>query len=315
MPLEVKDLEIRTLGGVRLVKKVFWRVDKGKISAIVGESGSGKSISALTVLKLLPESLKVSGKVVVDGIEPLKLKGRELLSFRWKKVSFVFQDPNSAFNPLLKVGEQVIEPMVYHKEVPSKEEAVKRGIELLKLCQVPSPKERFFSYPHHLSGGLKQRCAIAMALSCSPDYLIADEPTTALDATVQKRILELLKELSLNGLGIALITHDIGVVEEVADRVFVIYAGYTVEWGSKEEVLGSPKHPYTKGLIECTPKLKGGKKGKLKAIPGSVPEPSVELKGCPFYPRCFKAKEICKEKFPPYTVSGGRGYACFFPEP
>ncbi len=315
MPLEVKDLEVSTFNGMKLVKKVFWKVNRGEISAIVGESGSGKSISALTVLNLLPENLKVSGKVIVDKIEPLKLKGKELLSFRWEKVAFIFQDPNSSFNPLLQVGEQVIEPMIYHGKVSSKEEAVRRGIELLELCQVPNPRERFFSYPHHLSGGLKQRCAVAMALSCSPSYLIADEPTTALDATVQKKILMLLKELSLNGLGIALITHDFGVVEEVADKVFVMYAGYTVEWGRKEEVLNSPKHPYTKGLIECTPKLSKAKKRKLKAIPGSVPEPSKEFKGCPFYPRCFKAKEICKEEFPPYTLLDGRGYACFFPEP
>ncbi len=315
MSLKVERLRVET-SSFPILKEVFWEVERGGITALVGESGSGKSISALALLKLLPKSLRVSGKVEADGIDPLKLEGRELLAYRWEKVAMVFQDPSSSLNPLLTVGEQIVEPMLYHKTVRDREEARERALELLRMCQVPKPKERFNAYPHQLSGGLKQRCAIAMALACSPSYLLADEPTTALDVTVQKRILELLKELSRReNLGTLLITHDIGVVEEIADRVFVLYAGYTVEEGSKEELLKDPKHPYTKGLIECSPKLNGGVKRRLKAIPGSVPEPSEKIEGCPFHPRCPKVKEVCRKEVPPVVTEGERRFRCFFPEP
>jgi oligopeptide/dipeptide ABC transporter ATP-binding protein len=314
VPLKVKNLKVKA-GKVEILKSVFWKVERGEITALVGESGSGKSISTLSVLKLLPERLKVSGKVEADGLDVLNLEGEELRKFRWEKVSMVFQDPSSALNPLLTIGEQIVEPMIYHKTVKSREEARERAIELLKKCQVPRAEERFNAYPHHLSGGLKQRCAIAMALACNPSYLLADEPTTALDVTVQKRILELLKGLSKNeNLGTLLITHDIGVVEEVSDRVFVLYAGYTVEAGKTEEVLKRPMHPYTKGLIECSPKLDGGVKRRLKAIPGSVPEPSEKITGCPFHPRCPKVKEVCRKEVPPVVKEGNRTFRCFFPE-
>ncbi|WP_456420306.1 ABC transporter ATP-binding protein [Thermovibrio sp.] len=314
MPLKVKNLKVET-ASFPILKEVFWEVERGEITALVGESGSGKSISALTVLRLLPESLKVSGEVEADGVNPLELKGKELLSFRWERVAMVFQDPSSSLNPLLTVGEQIVEPMLYHGKVKSREEGRERAVELLKMCQVPKAEERFDAYPHQLSGGLKQRCAIAMALACNPSYLLADEPTTALDVTVQKRILELLKGLSKNeNLGTLLITHDIGVVEEVSDRVFVLYAGYTVESGKTEDILRRPMHPYTKGLIECSPKLNGGVKRRLRAIPGSVPEPSERVEGCPFHPRCSKAKEVCRKEVPPIVKEGSRTFRCFFPE-
>ena len=314
MPLKVKSLRVET-ASFPILKDVFWEVERGEITALVGESGSGKSISALSVLRLLPESLKISGEIEVDGVNPLNLTGRELLSFRWEKVSMVFQDPSSSLNPLLTVGEQIVEPMLYHRTVKSREEGKKRAIELLKMCQVPRAQERFDAYPHQLSGGLKQRCAIAMALACNPSYLLADEPTTALDVTVQKRILELLKKLSKEKeLGTLLITHDIGVVEEIADRVFVLYAGYTVESGRTEEILRNPRHPYTRGLIECSPKLNGGVKRRLKAIPGSVPEPSERIEGCPFHPRCPRVREVCTRELPPTVEEGGRKFRCFFPE-
>lgn len=314
MSLKVENLKVKS-GEVEILKEVFWKVERGEISALVGESGSGKSISALSVLKLLPETLKVSGRIEADGTEVLNLKGEELRRFRWEKVSMVFQDPSSALNPLLTVGEQIVEPMLYHGVVKSRKEGMERAVELLKKCQVPRAQERFYAYPHHLSGGLKQRCAIAMALACGPGYLLADEPTTALDVTVQKRILALIKSLSRNeNLGTLLITHDIGVVEEVSDDVFVLYAGYTVEAGRTEEVLKRPMHPYTKGLIECSPKLNGGAKRRLRAIPGSVPEPSERITGCPFHPRCSKAKEVCRKEVPPIVAEGGRTFRCFFPE-
>ncbi len=298
-----------------MLKEVYWEVKRGELVALVGESGSGKSISALTVLKLLPPSFKFSGEVLVDGVSPFKLSDEELRKFRWEKVSMVFQDPSSSLNPLLTVGEQIVEPMLYHKTVKSSREARKRAVELLELCQVPQPEDRFNSYPHQLSGGLKQRCAVAMALACSPSYLIADEPTTALDVTVQKKVLSLLRELSKKrGLGVLLITHDMGVVREVSDRLFVLYGGYTLESGRTREVLSSPRHPYTKGLIECSPGLTLAGKRRLKAIPGGVPEPSEEVKGCPFHPRCYKAKKVCKEELPPVSLEGERAYRCFFPE-
>ena len=312
MPLTVRELKVKTKG-YYLVKDVYFKVERGQRVAIVGESGSGKSISALSVLKLLPESLKVEGEISVDGVNPLELEGEKLRKFRWEKVSVIFQDPNSSLNPLLTIGEQVGEAIRYHREVSRKEEEelVK---ELLKRCQVPQPELRAKSYPHQLSGGLKQRCAVAMALACGPDYLIADEPTTALDVTVQKAILELLARLSEEeGLGIVLITHDMGIVEEFSQESFVIYAGYTVESGKTEELFKSPKHPYTKGLLECSPKITGRGKRKLRAIPGSVPEPSERIKGCPFHPRCPRAREVCRREVPPLVTEGDGKFRCFYP--
>ena len=313
MSLKVENLKVET-PKFKILKDVFWEVERGEIVSLVGESGSGKSISALSVLKLLPENFKISGKVEVDGVEPLNLNKKELSSFRWEKVSMVFQDPSSSLNPLLTIGEQIIEPMLYHRTVKSKEEGRERALELLKLCQVPKAEERLDSYPHHLSGGLKQRCAIAMALACNPSYLLADEPTTALDVTVQKKILELLKKLSrTKNLGTLLITHDMGIVQEISDKTYVLYGGYTVEAGKTEEVLANPRHPYTKGLIECSPKLNGGVKRKLKTMAGNVPEPSEEIEGCPFHPRCPKAREICREEMPPVVEEMGHKFRCFFP--
>ncbi|TCK03329.1 ABC transporter ATP-binding protein [Phorcysia thermohydrogeniphila] len=310
MPLVVEKLSIST-STYSVVKEAFLRVEKGKRVAVVGESGSGKSLTALSILKLLPESLKVSGKVEVDGTNVLALKGKELRNFRWKKVAMVFQDPSASLNPLMKVKDQIGEAILYHGIAP-KEEVEGRVLELLKMVNVPEPEEKMNAYPHHLSGGLKQRVAIAMALACDPDYLIADEPTTALDVTVQARILELLKELSNSkNMGILLITHDMGVVWEFAEEVFVMYAGYTVEAGRTEELFKNPLHPYTKGLIECSPRLKGGKKRKLPYIPGSVPEPSEVQKGCPFYPRCPIAKDICEKEIPPAVKADGRVVRCF----
>ncbi|ADU96517.1 oligopeptide/dipeptide ABC transporter, ATPase subunit [Thermovibrio ammonificans HB-1] len=310
MSLTVESLSIEK-GPVKLVCDAKVKAAPGESVAVVGESGSGKSLTALAVLKLLPENLKVKGKVEVDGTDVLSLQGERLRRFRWEKVSMVFQDPSSSLNPLMKVGEQVAEALKFHG---FKGDFFKRVVELFELCEIPDPERVYHAYPHQLSGGLKQRVAIAMALACSPGYLIADEPTTALDVTVQARILRLFKRLVREQrLGLALITHDMGVVKEVAQKVFVMYAGYTVEWGRTSEVLGSPLHPYTEGLINCTPELKCSGKGKLRAIPGSVPDPSQRPSGCPFHSRCYKAKEVCKKKTPPVREVNGRGVRCFFP--
>ena len=313
MSLEVFFLSI-LVDQVELVVDGRLRCEKGERIAVVGESGSGKSLTGLSVLKLLPESLRVKGKIRVDGVDVLKLEGGKLRQFRWKKVSMVFQDPSSSLNPLMKVGEQVAEALVFHGFKGTGKELREKVVELFKLVQIPEAEKRFDAYPHHLSGGLKQRVAMAMALACNPDYLIADEPTTALDVTVQKRILKLLVELSKKReMGTVLITHDMAVVDEFAERVFVMYSGFTVEEGRKEDVLRNPLHPYTEGLIKSSPGLAGRPKRKLPAIPGSVPEPSERPKGCPFHPRCRKAGEICRKEIPPITAVEGRFVRCFFP--
>ncbi len=310
MSLVVDSLRIST-EKVVLVKDAYLRVDKGERVAVVGESGSGKSLTALSILKLLPENLSFSGRLEVDGISVLKLEGEELRKFRWKKISIIFQDPSAALNPLLPVGEQVAEAIYYHEGVKDKKELKDRIVELFRETGIPNPEERIRAYPHHLSGGLKQRVAIAMALACSPKYVLADEPTTALDVTVQKRILELLSRVAERGTGIVLITHDMGVVSEFADTVYVMYAGYTVEWGRREEVISSPLHPYTKALIDCSPALDGGLKKRLPFIPGAIPQPSEKIDGCPFHPRCPAANERCKQELPPFIVEGRRGVRCF----
>ncbi len=313
MSLEVSFLTI-LVDQVKLVADGRLRCNKGERVAVVGESGSGKSLMGLSVLKLLPESLRVKGEIKVDEVDVLKLEGEKLRQFRWEKVAMVFQDPSSSLNPLMRVGEQVAEALVFHRFKGTKEELREQVVELFKLAQIPEAEKRFNAYPHHLSGGLKQRVAIAMALACNPDYLIADEPTTALDVTVQKRILNLLVDLSeKREMGTVLITHDMAVVEEFAERVFVMYSGFTVEEGAREDVLKTPLHPYTEGLIRSSPGLTGKSKRKLLAIPGSVPEPSERPRGCPFHPRCRKAEEICRREIPPVTAVGNRQVRCFFP--
>jgi len=313
MPLTINSLSI-SAGEVKLTVDVELSCKSGERVALVGESGSGKSLTGLSVLKFLPESLKVNGKIDVDGTDVLSLKGEELRRFRWEKVAMVFQDPSSSLNPLMKVGEQVAEALMFHGFRGNKSELKERVLELFKMVQIPEAEKRLNAYPHHLSGGLKQRIAIAMALACNPNYLIADEPTTALDVTVQKRILELLVELSAKRkMGTVLITHDMGIVEEFAERVFVVYSGFTVESGSREDIFFNPLHPYTEGLIASSPKLTGKPKRKLPAIPGNVPEPSERPKGCPFHPRCKKVKEICRVEVPPTVEVEGRKVRCFFP--
>jgi len=310
MSLVVGSLSIET-GNYRIVKDAFLEVKKGERVAVVGESGSGKSLTALSILKLLPENLHIAGEINVDGLDVLSLQGEELRKFRWEKVSMIFQDPSASLNPLMKIKEQIGEALLYHGKA-EKGEIEEKVVELLKLAEVPEPEERMNAYPHHLSGGLKQRVAIAMALACNPDYILADEPTTALDVTVQAKILNLLKNLSVEkNTGILLITHDMGVVAAFSQRVFVMYAGYTVESGRTEEIFETPLHPYTKGLIECSPVLNGGEKRKLFSIPGNIPEPSEKIVGCPFHPRCPKVKEICKREVPPTVKVEGRKVRCF----
>ncbi|SMP08849.1 peptide/nickel transport system ATP-binding protein/oligopeptide transport system ATP-binding protein [Desulfurobacterium pacificum] len=312
MPLKVENLKISTKDGkITPVKNAFLTVEKGERVALVGESGSGKSLTALSILKLLPENLIAEGNITVDDKNVFKLTGEKLRQFRWKDVSMIFQDPSASLNPLIKVGEQVGEAIKFHHPELSKKEITEKVIELFKIADIPEPHKRINAYPHHLSGGLKQRVCIAMALACNPKYVIADEPTTALDVTVQGKILELLKKISeRNNVGILLITHDMGVVAEFAKKIYVMYAGYTVEHGTVEEVFSNPLHPYTEGLLKCSPTLSGKPKRKLPSIPGSIPQPNEKISGCPFHPRCPIKKEICEREFPPAKWKNGRFVLC-----
>jgi oligopeptide/dipeptide ABC transporter ATP-binding protein len=295
--------------GTYLVKDVFLKVERGERVAVVGESGSGKSITALSVLKLLPEGFKASGTISVDGIDVLSLKGKALRKLRWAKVSMIFQDPSASLNPLIRVKEQVGEPLRHHFGLKGKE-LEEKVVELLKLAEVPQAEEKKDAYPHHLSGGMKQRVAIAMAIACKPGYILADEPTTALDVTVQARILKLLERVSSMGTGVVLITHDISIVSAFAEKLFIMYAGYTVEAGKTKEVLEQPLHPYTKALIECSPEVSGTGKRKLPSIPGRVPHPGEEVRGCPFHPRCQVAVKECGEVVPALSTVKGRLVRC-----
>ena len=310
MPLNVENLNI-SVKNLKLVKDVTLKVNRGERVAIVGESGSGKSITCLSILRLLPENFTVSGKINVDGFNVLSARKRDLNRFRWKKVSIIFQDPSSSLNPLMTVGKQIEEAIMAHENI-GKKEIKERILELLKIAQVPEPENRIDAYPHHLSGGIKQRITIAMALACNPSYILADEPTTALDVTVQAQILELINSLtSKEKIGFLFVTHDMGIVSEISDRVYVMYSGYIVEEGKTEEIFSNPLHPYTEGLIKCSPKLDAGKKRHLFYIPGNIPEPTETVEGCPFHPRCEKAMDICRKRLPEIKPLNGRNVRCF----
>ncbi len=285
-------------GPLTVVDRVSFNVKKGEIMGIVGESGCGKSVTSLSILGLLGKSGKVSnGKITYNGKNLLKLTEKEMRKMRGKEISMIFQDPMTSLNPVLTIGKQIEEMIRQHKRT-KKSEIKKEVIQLLKLVEMPRPEEIYAEYPHRLSGGMKQRVMIAMALACKPSLLIADEPTTALDVTVQAQILDLLKSLKVElGMAILIITHDLGVVAEMCDRVIVMYAGQVVETGDTRQVLRKPKHPYTIGLIGATPK-QGKGETRLKSIPGQVPTPDQFSRGCHFADRCSHVMDICHQKEP-----------------
>ena len=270
--------------------------------ALVGESGCGKTVSALSILRLLPEppAKITSGEIIFAGRDLLSLNAKQMRKIRGKKIAMIFQDPMTSLNPVLTVGEQLIETLLRHKSL-NKKEALKISAQLLGKVELPSPEEKLKQYPHQLSGGMRQRVMIAMALACEPKILIADEPTTALDVLIQAQILELLENLKKEtGMSMLLITHDLGVVTEIAERVMVMYAGEGVETGATKDLLDSPHHPYTKGLISSRPHLGSTReKGqRLTEISGSVPTPHQRPTGCAFHPRCDWSTEQCKTKKP-----------------
>ncbi|GGI98637.1 ABC transporter ATP-binding protein [Neoroseomonas lacus] len=303
----------RTHGGeIAAVDGVDLSVPRGRTLGIVGESGCGKSVLSLSVMRLVAHPGRVAtGSVTLDGRDLLKLSNADMRDVRGSQVAMIFQEPMTSLNPVHTVGFQITEAMRAHDTHASKAELKNRAIEALKRVRIPAPERRFDEYPHQLSGGMRQRVMIAMALACSPKLLIADEPTTALDVTVQAQILDLLRDLQQEtGMSIILITHDLGVVAEMADDVAVMYAGRVVERGAAGAVFADPMHPYTLGLLGSVPRL-DEERETLLAIEGSVPPPFALPKGCRFHPRCPFAVDACKSEQPPLRMlADGHQAAC-----
>jgi peptide/nickel transport system ATP-binding protein/oligopeptide transport system ATP-binding protein len=293
-------------GVVRAVDGVSYDLLPKETLAVVGESGSGKSVTALSVLRLVsePPGKIVGGRILFHGRNLLDLAPAEMRAIRGKAISMIFQEPMTSLNPVYTCGEQIIEALVLHEKIDRKAARV-RAIEMLKLVGIPVPEQRVDEYPHQMSGGMRQRVMIAMALACHPEILIADEPTTALDVTIQAQILELLKRLQAElGMAVLLITHDLGVVAETADRVAVMYAGQVVEYCEVRAAFARPLHPYTAGLQASLPKL-GIEKDRLRVIPGSVPNPARFPTGCRFHPRCPVVQDRCRTHDPPVLTFDG----------
>jgi oligopeptide/dipeptide ABC transporter ATP-binding protein len=312
--LEIRDLETRFIteaGILRAVDGVSFSLSRGEILGLVGESGCGKSMTALSIMRLVPPpGTIVSGQILLEGRDLLTMSPEQIRLLRGERISMVFQEPMSALNPVFTVGDQVAEILKVHRGIAGGT-AMDKAISLLERVGIPDPGKRIKEYPHQMSGGMQQRALIAMAVACEPDVLIADEPTTALDVTVQAQILRLMEELILeSNSGALLITHDLGVVAEITDRVCVMYAGAIVEMSSVEDLFEDPQHPYTIGLIESLPTP--GRR-EFKAIPGAVPDLVNLPKGCRFHPRCPRAQQICLEKEPDLDGSGIRGVRCYFP--
>ncbi len=296
--LDVRGLKaVFKLGSseVHAVNDVSFRVMRGELLGVVGESGSGKSVTMLSLLGLLPSPPADvrGGEVLLDGQDLLKLSPRALADIRGARVGFVFQDPMTSLNPVLTVGDQIAEPLIRHKGL-RRDAAMDRAVELLELVGIPDARARLKSYPHQFSGGMRQRVMIAIALSCDPDLLIADEPTTALDVTVQAQIIELIGELRQKlGMAIIWISHDLGVIAEIADRVMVMYGGQVVEEAPVAELFGNPRHPYTRALLRTVPSLDGARPAQLFTIEGQPPILTAAPTACPFRHRCTEAHDRC----------------------
>lgn len=301
--LEVNNLKthFRTeRGKVTAVDGISFHVDRGEVLAIVGESGCGKSVTAQSILRLFEEKgvTTYDGEINFEGKNLLKISDSEMRKIRGNDISMIFQDPLSSLNPVFTIGDQIMEPIMLHQKL-SKKEAYERAIEMLKLIGIPAPEQRVHEYPHQISGGMRQRVMIAIALACQPKLLIADEPTTALDVTIQSQILELIDSLRQKlDMGIMLITHDLGVVAQHCTRVAVMYLGEVVEEGDVESLFENPLHPYTQGLISSIPQLFGNRNKKLSIIKGMVPSLNEIPKGCRFAPRCPFADAKCMNEKP-----------------
>ena len=304
--LEVKNLAISFktfFGEVEAVRDISFTVKNSETVAIVGESGCGKSVTANSIMQLLPTppAFIKGGEIVFEGEDLLKKTQKEMQGIRGDKISMIFQDPMTSLNPTIRVGKQIVEGLIEHRNV-SREEANKKAIEMLELVSVPQPEKRVKQYPHEFSGGMRQRVMIALAMVSDPKLIIADEPTTALDVTIQAQILDIMKEIQTKlGMSIIVITHDLGIVADMSDKVLVMYAGQIVEEGSTKEMFLNPKHPYTNKLLKSVPRLDMDKNEPLHSIEGTPPDLYIPPKGCPFYDRCDKAMKICKDNMPEST--------------
>ena len=319
--LQVKDLKTHFFledGVVPAVDGVSFHLNRGETLAVVGESGSGKSITATSIMRLIPSppGRIVEGEILFNGNDLLKMTEKEMRGIRGNRISMIFQEPMTSLNPVFRVGQQISESLILHQGL-NKKEALEKSVEMLRLTGIPSPEKRVHDFPHQMSGGMRQRVMIAMALCCRPELLIADEPTTALDVTIQAQILRLMKEAALEmGTSVLLITHDLGVVAQTCSRVAVMYAGEIVEMGEVSQILLSPRHPYTRALLPTVPKLTAGDQQKLESIPGTVPDAFAQIQGCRFHPRCALSKEKCfKQKPIPVNLGSNRQVTCWLEAP
>jgi len=317
--LIVRDLATHLFtpqGIIRAVDGVDITVHPGEVIGVVGESGCGKTILALSIMRLLPQGIGkiVRGDIVFEGRSLLNLSDDEIRQIRGSKISMVFQEPMTALNPVFRIGDQIMEAIFAHQDV-DRREAREMAVEMLSRVGFPNPHKRIYDYPHQLSGGMRQRVMIAMALILKPRLMLADEPTTALDVTIQAQILDLMKDLQSNlGTAIVFITHDLGVVRVIAKHVAVMYAGEVVELAPVEDLFSQPYHPYTVGLIESTPPAEGAflKEKRLNTIPGNVPSMIMQIKGCRFHDRCREGMAICTEDKPPWLeISPSHGVRCW----
>jgi len=319
--LDVKNLSVSFDvydGEVQAVRDVSFQVKEGEAIAIVGESGSGKSVTAQTIMRLIqmPPGRIKGGSVMLNQQDLLSLSEKEMQKIRGNKIGMIFQDPMTSLNPTMTVGKQIMEGLLQHQKLSSAE-AKARVIELLTMVGIPNPETRLKQYPHQFSGGMRQRVVIAIALACNPALLIADEPTTALDVTIQAQILNLMKDLQKKmNTSIILITHDLGIVADICDRVIVMYAGQVVETGTKREIFNNPQHPYTKGLLRSLPRLDQAKDEPLIPIFGTPPDLIKPPQGCGFCSRCDEAMRICETEIPEITeISGTQKVRCWLQHP
>ena len=315
--LQVENLTTSFLtsnGEVQAVRGVSFSVGKGEILGIVGESGSGKSVTSMSILRLLADTARIKdGSILFEGEDLTKVSKKMLREIRGNKISMIFQDPMSSLNPLIPVGKQVSEMIKIHHPKMGKEERKAQVMELFAKVRIPEPEKRYHSFPHEFSGGMRQRVMIAMALANKPELLIADEPTTALDVTIQDQILRQLRELDKEyGASIIFITHDLGVVAELCDRVLVMYGGLIMEEARIEDIFERPGHPYTMGLLHSIPDVEQEKSERLEPIPGSPPDMTNPPAGCPFAPRCSYARKVCAGSLPDFVEVGeGHRTRCF----
>ncbi len=319
--LEIQNLKtsfFTSNGEVQAVRGVSFAVEQGEILGVVGESGSGKSVTAMSILRLLADTAKIKeGQVLFQGEDLTTLTKKEMRSIRGKDIAMVFQDPMSSLNPLISVGKQVSEMIQIHEPSLSKEARKARVLELFAQVRIPEPEKRYRSFPHQFSGGMRQRVMIAMALANRPKLLLADEPTTALDVTIQDQILKQLRTLQGEyGTSIVFITHDLGVVAELCHRVVVMYGGLVMEEGAIDDIFASPLHPYTLGLMASMPDMTQDRNQRLNSIPGSPPDMTNPPPGCPFAPRCAYARQVCVQQCPDYvTLPNGHRAMCWLLHP